>query len=267
MDVSELFAVKGKVVLVTGGARGIGLMISTGFVKNGAKVYISSRDAGACETAASELTAQGPGSAIAIPADMQSLEACENLAAELSKREEKVHIIVHNSGTSWGADIDTYPESAWTKVLTLNLHHVFTLTRLLLPLLEAATVKEGDIPVDPARIIHIGSVDALRVPQINNFAYSAAKAGLHHLSRHLATTLGPRGITSNTIACGAFPSKMLKPILDTMGDEIREANPLSRIGTPEDVAGTCLYLSSRAGAWCNGATIRLDGGMSHLAKM
>ncbi|KAH7123253.1 hypothetical protein B0J13DRAFT_628406 [Dactylonectria estremocensis] len=267
MEVSNLFAVKGKNVLVTGGARGIGLMISTGFVQNGAKVYIASRDAAACEAAASKLNALGPGSAVAIPTDLQSLDACTALADSLKEREEKLHIIVHNSGASWGADIDDYPEDAWKKVLTLNLQHVFSLTRLLLPLLEAAAEKKDEVWVDPARIIHIGSIDALRVPVLNNFAYSAAKAGLHHLSRHLATALAPRGITSNTIACGPFPSKMLQPILNTMGAEIREANPLSRIGSPEDIAGTCLYLSSRAGAWCNGATIRLDGGTSLLAKL
>ncbi|KAH7145551.1 hypothetical protein B0J13DRAFT_666024 [Dactylonectria estremocensis] len=177
---------------------------------------------------------------------------------------------IHN-GEAKGAnfrelELTDYPESAWTKALTLNLHHVFTLTRLVLPLLEAATIRTDGIPVDLACIIHIGSVDALRVSHLNNFAYSVAKAGLHYLSWHLATTLGPRGITSNIIASGAFPSKvidpskMMDPIRDMMGDEIREANPLSRIGTPEDVVGTYLYLSSRAGAWCNGATIRLDGG-------
>lgn len=158
-------------------------------------------------------------------------------------------MIVHNSGAAWGASIETFPDEAWTKLLTLNLQRVFTLTQLLLPLLEAATPSspDGGPVTDPARVINIGSIDALRVPVLNNFAYSAAKAGLHHLSRHLATVLGPRGITSNTIACGPFPSKMMKFALDTMGDDIREMNPLSRIGTPEDIAGTCLFLASRAG--------------------
>ncbi|KAH6880799.1 hypothetical protein B0T10DRAFT_565531 [Thelonectria olida] len=267
MEVSNLFAVRDKVVLVTGGAKGIGLMISSGFVKNGARVYISSRDAASCEKAAADLNAQGPGTAVALPADLQSLDACKSLAAELAKREEKLHIIVHNSGAAWGDTIETFPDAAWSKLLTLNLQRVFTLTQLLLPLLEASAQFTDGIVSDPARVINIGSIDALRVPVLNNFAYSAAKAGLHHLSRHLATVLGPKGITSNTIACGPFPSKMMKFALDTMGDDIREMNPLSRIGTPEDIAGTCLYLSSRAGAWCNGATIALDGGHSLLAKL
>ncbi|KAI5459679.1 reductase-like protein [Mariannaea sp. PMI_226] len=267
MDVSSLFSVKDKVVLVTGGAKGIGYMISSAFVKNGARVYISSRDGAACEKAAAELNTLGSGTAIALPADFQSLDACKALAAELAKREQKLHVIVHNSGAAWGDSIETFPDSAWTKLLTLNLQRVFTLTQLLLPLLEASAEFQNGVVVDPARVIHIGSIDALRVPVLNNFAYSAAKAGLHHLSRHLATVLGPKGITSNTIACGPFPSKMMKAVLNTMGDEIRGSNPLSRIGTPEDVGGTCLYLASRAGAWTNGATIALDGGQSLLAKL
>jgi NAD(P)-dependent dehydrogenase (short-subunit alcohol dehydrogenase family) len=151
-------------------------------------------------------------------------------------------VLVNNSGAAWGAPYDTFPDAAWAKVLTLNLHRVFTLTQLLTPLLEA-----GGGAGDPARVIHIGSIDALRVPRVSNFPYAASKAGLHHLSRALAVELGPRGVTSNVVACGPFPSKMIAKVLDDMGDEIREASPLGRIGTPEDAAGACLFLSSRAG--------------------
>lgn len=197
----------------------------------------------------------GPGTAVSIPADFQSLEACKRLAAELSARETKLHVLVHNSGAAWGEAFDSFPDSAWTKVLTLNLQRVFTLTQLLAPLLEAAAVWQEAIPAgsgravvaDPARIVHIGSIDALRVPVLNNYAYSAAKAGLHHLSRHLAAELGPRGITCNTVACGPFPSRMMAGVLGAMGDEIRAASPLGRIGTPQDAAGACLFLASRAG--------------------
>ena len=151
--------------------------------------------------------------------------------------------MVNNSGATWGASFDDFPDSAWTKVLTLNLHRVFTLTQQLTPLLEAA----GSRTEDPARVIHIGSIDALRVPVLANFPYAASKAGLHHLSRTLAVELGPRGITSNVLACGPFPSKMMAKVLDDTGDEIRAASPLGRIGSPEDAAGACLFLSSRAG--------------------
>jgi NAD(P)-dependent dehydrogenase (short-subunit alcohol dehydrogenase family) len=217
-------------------------MITQGFVANGAKVYISSRDSKACSQAAEELNALGKGEVIALPADLQKLEECERLVKEISSREPKLHVLVNNSGTSWGESLETYPDAAWAKLLTLNLQRVFTLTQLLMPLLEGAGSAS-----DPARIINIGSIDGLRVPIMSTFAYSASKAGLHHLSRHLATQLGPRHVTSNTLACGAFDTKMMAPMLRSFREEIVGANPLGRIGTPEDVAGACIFLASRAG--------------------
>lgn len=275
-------------------------MISEGFVANGAKVYISSRDGKACDQAAKELTALGMhitspllippspsthtipliryeqpptdsrqpgkpsgGSALSLPADLQSLDACKNLAAELAKLEPAgLDVLVNNSGAAWGEPLETHPDAAWTKLLTLNLQRVFTLTQLLIPLLE----KKGG-PASPSRIINIGSIDALRVPTMENYAYSASKAGLHHLTRTLAVALGPRGVTVNTLACGPFPSKMMRAVLDSAGDAIAEANPLGRIGTPQDAAGACLFLCGRAGAFVNGATLALDGGVSLLARL
>lgn len=265
MDVSNLFGVKGKVVLVTGGAKGIGRMISEGFVTNGAKVYISSRDAKACDAAVAELNKAGQasgGSAHAIPADFYKEEDCKKLADELAKREKKLHVLVNNSGSNWGAPYNEYPESAWVRVLTLNLHRVFTITQLVTPLMEAAA-QEGD----PARVINIGSVDGLRVPALETFAYSSSKAGLHHLSRVLANHLGKRNITSNTLACGPFESKMMAATLKKYKDVIESGIPLQRIGSPEDVAGACLFLSSKAGSFVNGATIALDGGSLVSAKL
>ncbi|KAJ5532656.1 uncharacterized protein N7503_002224 [Penicillium pulvis] len=262
MDSQSLFNVKGKVVLVTGGAKGIGRMISEGYVTNGATVYISSRDAKACEQAVSELNALGKGKAHAIPADFYKYEDVKKLAEELSKRESKLHVLVNNSGSNWGAPYDEYPTAAFTRVLTLNLHRVFDLTQLVTPLLEKASAEN-----DPARIINIGSVDGLRVPSLETFAYSSSKAGLHHLSRVLANHLGKRNITSNTIACGPFESKMMAETLKTFGESIKSGIPLGRIGTPQDVAGTCLFLSSRAGAYVNGATIPVDGGSVIAAKI
>ncbi|KAL1966765.1 hypothetical protein VTN77DRAFT_3962 [Rasamsonia byssochlamydoides] len=262
MDIQNLFNVKGKVVLVTGGAKGIGRMISEGYVTNGATVYISSRDAKACEKAVNELNALGKGKAYAIPANFYKEEDCQKLAEELKKRESKLHVLVNNSGSNWGAPYDEYPSSAWTRVLTLNLHRVFDLTRLLTPLLEKAAT-----PGDPARIINIGSIDGLRVPALETFAYSASKAGLHHLSRVLANHLGKRNITSNTLACGPFQSKMMAATLEKYRDVIEAGIPLGRIGTPEDVAGACLFLSSRAGAYVNGATITVDGGSVVASKL
>lgn len=263
MDTPSLFSVKDKVVLITGGGKGIGRMISEGFVRNGAKVYISSRDAAACDLAASELNAlKSGGSAVSLPANLQSEKEIERLVAELSRRETKLHVLINNSGATWGESYESYPDSAWTKLLTLNLQRVFTLTQKLTPLLESASS-----PQDPARVINIGSIDALRVPLLPTFAYSASKAGLHHLSRHLAMHLGPRGITSNTLACGPFPSKMMAHTLETLGDEIKAANPLGRVGLPGDVAGACIFLSSKAGSYVNGATLPLDGGVHLMSKI
>jgi len=255
MDASTLFNVKDKVVLVTGGAKGIGRMISEGFVTNGAKVYISSRDAKACDKAVKELNTLGKGTAAAIPADFYKLEDCQRLAKELAKRESKLHILVNNSGSNWGETFDAYPDQAWIRVLTLNLQRVFSITQLVTPLLEAAAT-----PTDPSRIINIGSVDGLRVPALETFAYSSSKAGLHHLSRVLANHLGKRHITSNVLACGPFESKMMAKTLENFKEEIEAGIPLGRIGSPQDVAGACLFLSSRAGSYVNGATIALDGG-------
>ncbi|EPE34857.1 NAD(P)-binding Rossmann-fold containing protein [Glarea lozoyensis ATCC 20868] len=255
MDSASLFNVKDKVVLVTGGAKGIGRMISEGFVANGAKVYISSRDASACEQACKELNALGKGTAHSIPADFYKLEDCTRMINKLKTLESKLHILVNNSGSNWGAPYDEFPDTAWTRVLTLNLTRVFTITQGVTPLLEA-----GASPGDPARVINIGSVDGLRVPALETFSYSASKAGLHQLSRVLANHLGKRNITSNTLACGPFESKMMAATLKNFKEEIVSGIPLGRIGSPEDVAGACLFLASRAGSYVNGATIALDGG-------
>ncbi|KAF1941152.1 NAD(P)-binding protein [Clathrospora elynae] len=262
MDNSSLFEVKGKVILVTGGAKGIGRMISEGFVQNGATVYISSRDAKSCEQACKELNALGKGRADYIAADLYKEEAPQNIADELKKRAGKLDVLINNSGSNWGESYDTYPSTAWDRVLDLNLKRVFQLTQAVTPLLEAASSSTS-----PARIINIGSIDGLRVPALETFAYSASKAGLHHMSRVLASHLGKRGITSNTIACGPFQSKMMKATLEKFKDVIEGGVPLGRIGSPEDVAGTCIWLSSRAGAWVNGATIALDGGSVVSAKL
>ncbi|EIM92146.1 NAD-P-binding protein [Stereum hirsutum FP-91666 SS1] len=263
LEVQSLFNVKGKVVLVTGGSRGIGKMIATGFVMNGARVYISSRSSKDCDATAAELNALGHGSCIPLPADIQKVSEVERLVAELSKREKVLHVLVNNAGAAWGDGIDQYPDAAFTKLLTLNLQRVFTLSQKCLPLLRAAAEQGGKQELhyeDPGRIINIGSVEGLGVPNHETYAYSASKAGLHHLSRHLAGRLGHQGITSNTIACGPFESKMMAHTLATAKDIIVDQIPLSRIGSPEDVAGTALFLSSRAGAYVNGATITVDGG-------
>ncbi|KAK1593154.1 short chain dehydrogenase/reductase family protein [Colletotrichum navitas] len=257
MDVASLFNVKVKPHSPTPVITGVGYMISEGYVANGAT---------------------GPGRAHAIPADLQKLDDCRRLVDELASRTAgRLHVLVNNSGATWGEAFDTYPDAAWTKLLTLNLQRVFTLTQLAAPLLEAAaaaassssssSATEGGPHADPSRVINIGSVDGLRVPLMSSYAYSASKAGLHHLSRALARELGPRGITSNALACGPFESKMMRATLDSMRDLIESEIPLRRIGTPQDVAGACLFLSGRAGAFVTGATITVDGGMVLASKL
>ena len=250
----DLFDLSGKTAVVTGGSRGIGLMIARGLLQAGARVYISSRKADACAEAAKELAGYGP--VHAIPVNVSAEPACLRLAAEVGEREQAVHVLVNNAGATWGAPLADYPAAAWDKVVDLNLKAPFFLTRAFLPLLEAAGTDE-----DPARIINIGSIDGLRVPPFPTYAYSASKAGLHHMTRVLARELGPRRITVNAVAPGPFESKMMAATLEAMGDAIADAAPLRRIGRPDDMAGVAIYLASRAGAYVTGAVIPVDGGI------
>jgi NAD(P)-dependent dehydrogenase (short-subunit alcohol dehydrogenase family) len=250
----DLFDLSGKTAVVTGGSRGIGLMIARGLLQAGARVYISSRKAEACAEAAKELAEHGP--VHAIPADLSAEPECLRLATEVGERERAVNVLVNNAGATWGAPLADYPAAAWDKVVDLNLKAPFFLTRAFLPLLEAAGTDE-----DPARIINIGSIDGLRVPPFPTYAYSASKAGLHQMTRVLARELGPRRITVNAVAPGPFESKMMAATLETLGDAIADAAPLRRIGRPDDMAGVAIYLASRAGAYVTGAVIPVDGGI------
>jgi NAD(P)-dependent dehydrogenase (short-subunit alcohol dehydrogenase family) len=253
--VKDLFSVKGKVVVVTGGSRGIGLMIARGFVENGAKVYISSRKAKACEQVAAELAAAG--SCTPLPADLGTEAGARQLAEAIAERESVLHVLVNNAGANWGAPLEEYPDAAWDKVLALNVKAVFHLTRALLPQLERAAR-----PDDPARVINVGSIDGIHVPVLDTYAYSASKAAVHHLTRALAAKLAARGITVNAIAPGPFESKMMAETLKNFRDAIVASCPLKRIGTPEDMVGVTIYLASRAGAYLTGTVIPVDGGIT-----
>src|SRR5207249_1126066 len=251
---SNLFSIDGKVALVTGGSRGIGLMIARGFVEAGAKVYISARKVEVCDQVAAELSRQG--TCGSLPADCSTDGGARGLADALARREPALHILVNNAGANWGAPLAEYPDSAWDKVLALNVKGVFHLTRACLPLLERAAR-----PGDPARVINIGSIDGLHVPVLETYAYSASKAAVHHLTRVLARRLAPR-ITVNAVAPGPFESKMMAETLQRFRDAIVGSCPLGRIGEPEDMAGVAIYLASRAGAYVTGAVIPVDGGIS-----
>jgi NAD(P)-dependent dehydrogenase (short-subunit alcohol dehydrogenase family) len=252
--IEDLFSVRGKTALVTGGSRGIGLMIARALVENGAKVYISSRKADVCDRVAHELRALGD--CVSLPHDLGAMAGIEGLASDLAAREQKLHVLVHNAGAVWGAPIDDFPELGWDKVMDLNLKGPFFLTQKLLPLLRVAAT-----PDDPARVIHIASIDGLHVNPMDTYSYAASKAGLIHLTRAMAARLSRDDITVNAVAPGPFESKMMEYTLERMGDEIRRRNPRKRIGTPEDMAGVAIYLASRAGAYVNGAVIPVDGGI------
>ena len=251
----DLFSIAGKVALVTGGSRGIGLMIAEGFVHAGAKVYVSSRKADVCDRAAAELGRHG--TCISLPADLSTEAGARQLADAIGAREGALHVLVNNAGANWGAPLAEYPDSAFDKVIALNLKGVFHLTRFLVPLLE----KAGR-PGDPARVINVGSIDGLHAPVLETYAYSASKAAVHHLTRVLAHRLAAQGIAVNAIAPGPFPSKMMAETLERFRDAIISSCPLGRIGEPEDMAGAAIFLASRAGAYLTGAVIPVDGGIS-----
>lgn len=256
INTETLFDLKGKTALVTGGSRGIGLMIAQGYVEQGVKVYIASRKSDVCDAVAAELS--GLGECISLPADISTPEGCQALADALSAREDKLNILVNNAGATWGADFDSYPDHGFSKIMELNVHSVFSLTRDVAGLLQAAGTPE-----DPARVINIGSMDGLHVNNVSEtgtFAYAASKAAVHHLTRTLAVELASRNITVNAIAPGYFESKMSEYVLANFKQNVENNSPMKRIGKPEEMAGVAIYLASRAGAYTNGTVIPVDGG-------
>jgi NAD(P)-dependent dehydrogenase (short-subunit alcohol dehydrogenase family) len=254
---TELFSVAGKVVVVTGGSRGIGEMIASGFVNAGARVYICSRKAEACAELAAELSRSG--SCIAAPADLSTLEGVNHLVEQVGAREEGVDVLVNNAGITWGAPLEDYPDDAFDRVLALNVKSVFHTTVQFLPLLRTSARQDA-----PARVINIGSIEGIRVPEWENYAYPASKAAVHMLTRQLAHRLAAESITVNAIAPGLFPSRMTAFIADdpAAAGEAAQTVPLGRWGRPDDIAGTAIFLASGAGAYLTGAVIPVDGGVS-----
>jgi len=252
----DLFSISGKVAVVTGGSRGIGLMIARAYVEAGARVYISSRKADVCDAVATELSQHGE--CFSIPADLSTMPGVEHLANEVASREDALHILVNNAGAAWGAPMEEFPSDGFDKVWLLNVKGVFFLTVRLLPQLRAAGTAD-----DPARVINVGSIDGIRVPDLQNYPYSAAKAGVHMLTRHMAHHLVKENVTVNAIAPGLFPSQMTKFLFQNIADtEDIGFIPRGRAGHPEDMAGIAIFLASRAGAYVTGGVMAVDGGVS-----
>jgi len=253
---AELFSVAGKTVVVTGGTRGIGRMIAAGFVAAGATVVVASRKADAVEGAVAELSAFGACSGMV--ADLSHEEGARTFAGAVATEHPRVDVLVNNAGATWGAPLEEHDTASWDRVLNLNVQGVFHTTKFFLPLLGAAGSTE-----DPSRVINIGSIDGIHVPALESYSYSASKAAVHQLTRHLAKRLAPT-ITVNAVAPGPFESRMMAATLDAFGDQIIASAPLKRIGRPDDMAGVTLFLASRAGSYVTGAVIPVDGGIATL---
>jgi NAD(P)-dependent dehydrogenase (short-subunit alcohol dehydrogenase family) len=254
MDTTQLFSLKGRTALITGGSRGIGRMIAEGFLAQGARVYISARKADACDQTAKELSAFGH--CVSLPADVSTIEGAQALVDAYAKHEGSLDILVNNAGAAWGAPYEEFPESGWDKVVDLNLKAPFFLTQALTPMLKKAATDHL------AKVINIASIDGISVNPQETYSYAASKAGLIQLTRRMALRLAQDRIAVSAIAPGAFASNMNKDARDH-ADEVKSRIPAGRIGEPEDMAGAAIYLASRAGDYVVGSTLIVDGGVTH----
>ncbi|WP_425228453.1 SDR family NAD(P)-dependent oxidoreductase [Sphingomonas sp.] len=255
MDTTNLFRLDGRVALITGGSRGIGKMIAAGFIAQGCKVYISSRKAAACEETVAEL---GP-NCIALPQDVSTVDGCKALAAQFAEHEAKLDILVNNAGAAWGVPFEEFPEKGWDKVMDLNVKSPFFLTQALHPALKAAASHQR-----PGKVINITSIDGLRLNPWETYSYQASKSALIYLTKRMAARLIEDSINVTSIAPGAFASEMNRAARDH-GDAVAQSIPARRIGVDEDMAGTAIYLASRAGDYVVGDTIVVDGGLVNAA--
>ena len=251
---NDLFSLQGRTALITGGSRGIGRMIAAGFLAQGARVYISSRKALACDAAAAELNAAGH--CVSLPADVSTTEGAQALALAFAKHENQLDILVNNAGAAWGEAFDEFPEKGWDKVMDLNLKAPFFLTQILAPMLRKAAQTQ------PAKVINIASIDGISVNAQETYSYAASKAGLIQLTRRMALRLIKDNIVVTAIAPGAFASEMNRDARDH-ADDVRLRIPAGRIGRDEDMAGAAIYLASRAGDYVVGSTLVVDGGVTH----
>ena len=256
MNINDLFNVEGKIAVVTGGSRGIGEMITAGFLANGVKVYITARKVGPLISKAEELSEKYNGECIALGCDLSTLDGVKSFAEQIKEKENGVDFLINNAGAAWAEPFDSFSEAGWDKVMNLNTKSLFFLTQQLKGLLTNNATLD-----DPSRVINIGSIDGLDVPAFETFSYSTSKAAVHHLTRHLAHRLVGENILVNAIAPGPYPSNMLGAAVAHDYSEIAKRNPRKRVGTPEDIAGLVIFMCSRAGAYTVGETIASDGGI------
>ncbi len=257
---TDLFSVRGRTALVTGGATGLGRVCAEALLAAGARVLIASRKAEACEAAARELSAIGPcegfGGTVATEAGVA------DLAAETKKRTDALHILVNNAGLTWGHPFPAYPWKAFDRIMAVNVAGLFALTRDLAPMLFTSATADR-----PSTVINFGSVMGTVTQSETAYAYSASKAAVHHLTRILAAEFAGRQVTVNAIAPGPFPTNMTRFALgDEKGAERGASTvPMRRLGRPEDIAGALLFLAGRGGAYTTGAIVPVDGGLSVAA--
>ncbi len=256
MQIENLFSVEGKIVLITGGSRGIGEMIAQAFLVNGANVYISSRKKNDCDNTAKKLNKEYRGDCFSLPEDVSSLGGINNLLENFKKREKHLDILVNNAGAVWGEELENFSEQGWDKIMDLNVKSMFFMVKAFLPLLSVKATRKS-----PTKIINIGSIDGINTPTYENYSYSISKAAVHKLTKVLAAKLIKKSIICNAIAPGPFPSKMLGSAVNHDYGIISEKNPSKRVGQSEDMAGAALFLGSKASDYIVGDTIICDGGL------
>jgi NAD(P)-dependent dehydrogenase (short-subunit alcohol dehydrogenase family) len=254
---NDLFSLAGRTALVTGGSRGIGAAIAEAFLGAGARVIICARKPDELEATTERLGCEG------IQADLSTLDGVQALGDAVAERTERLDVLVNNAGATWGAPVDEFPEAGWDKVMSLNVKAMHYLTSALLPLLRASASADR-----PARVINIGSIDGINTPITENYAYSASKAAVHQLTKHLARRLAPEHILVNAIAPGMFESKMTAFIANdpAMSEAANGMIPLKRMGRPEEIGGSAVYLASRAGGYTTGAVLIVDGGRTGAGR-
>lgn len=256
----ELFDIKGKTALITGGASGIGLMATRALAAAGCRVFIASRKGNVCEEAAAAINAElGEDRVTGMLGDLSSEQGVADLVERLAGHTDHLDILMNNAGATWGAALGEFPWKAWDKINTVNVTGVFALTQALLPMLEINASAD-----DPSRIVNLGSFVGSRAVGNSAYSYAASKAAVHHLTRILSNELAARHITVNALAPGPFPSRMMAFVTEDekLAEMMRAEVPLGRLGQPEDVAGAMIFLCSKAGSYVTGAILPLDGGMA-----